>query len=161
VLLAGQLRHLAIPRAAREMKNPIPLTPEALSGARGHFADHCAICHANDGKGQTGIGRNLYPKAPDMTLPRTQNLSDGEIFYIIENGIRLTGMPAWGQGTAESSRETWKLVHFIRHLPQLTPQELEEMKSLNPKGKHELEEEEAERRFLEGDDSSPPPAHSH
>ncbi len=161
VLLAGQLRHLAIPRAARDMKNPLPRIPEALAEARAHFADHCAICHANDGKGQTEIGRNLYPKAPDMTLPRTQNLSDGEIFYIIENGVRLTGMPAWGQGTAESSRETWKLVHFIRHLPQLTPQELEEMKSLNPKSKHELEEEEAERRFLEGDDSSPPPVHSH
>ena len=60
-------------------------------------ADHCATCQANGGSGQTEIGQNLYPKAPDMRLPRTQNLRDGEIYYIINNGVRLTGMPAWGE----------------------------------------------------------------
>jgi mono/diheme cytochrome c family protein len=160
VVLARQMRHLAIPRAARDTRNPTAASPEVLADARAHFADHCASCHGNDGKGQTELGRNLYPKAPDMTLPATQRLSDGEIFAIIENGVRLTGMPAWGQGTAESSRDTWKLVHFIRHLPQITPQELADMKAWNPKSKDDLEEEEAERRFLAGEDE-PPPTHGH
>ncbi len=160
VVAARQMRHLAIPRRARDTKNPITPSAGVLAEARAHFADHCASCHGNDGKGRTAIGQNLYPKAPDMTLPATQGLSDGEIFFIIENGVRLTGMPAWGQGTAESTEDTWKLVHFIRRLPQLTPQELQEMKGWNPRSKHDLEEEEAERRFLAGEDV-PPPTHGH
>jgi mono/diheme cytochrome c family protein len=138
----------------------VPLTPEALARARAHFADHCASCHGNDGRGQTTLGRNMYPKAPDMTLPETQRLSDGELFAIIENGVRLTGMPAWGRPGPEDDAETWELVHFIRHLPRITPDELEEMKALNPKTRKELEEEEAIRRFLAGE-QPPPSAETH
>ena len=69
-------------------------TPPRFREARLHFADHCATCHGNYGSGKTEIGQNLYPKPPDMRLPGTQKLTDGEIFYIIHNGIRLTGMPA-------------------------------------------------------------------
>ena len=71
-------------------------------------------------------------------------------------------MPAFGQETEEPDLDSWKLVHFIRHLPNITAEELENMKSMNPKGEHELEEEEAILRFLEGDDSEPsPPSHKH
>src|SRR6266496_1384365 len=88
-LVVRRLRHLAVPRGAREAKNPIPATPEVLAEARAHFADHCAISHSNDGSGKTEIGQGLYPKAPDMRQPETQSLSDGELFYIIHNGIRF------------------------------------------------------------------------
>lgn len=101
------------------------------------------------------MGPNFYPKVPDMTLPEAQSLSDGELFATIENGIRLTGMPAWGNGTAESGRATWELVHFIRHLPKVTAAELAEMESLNPKSQKEWEEEEQTRRFLAGEDIRP------
>ena len=148
--VARRLRHLAVPRSEREAKNPVPSELEALARARAHFADHCASCHGNDGRGKTPIGQNLYPKAPDMSLPDTQSLSDGELFYIIENGVRLTGMPAWGSPDPEDDAETWELVHFIRHLPKITPEELEEMSTLNPKTRKELEEEEEVRKFLEG-----------
>jgi|SRR6266508_3644037 len=100
------------------------------------------------------MGRNLYPRAPDMRLPATQAISDGEPFYIIENGVRLTGMPAWAAPGSEE--DSWKLVHFIRHLPLLTPEELIEMDSLNPRSAGEwrgLEEE--EERFLGGHDDEP------
>jgi len=60
--------------------------------------------------------------------------------------VRLTGMPAWGDAAGRDDQETWKLVHFIRHLPAITPQELEEMKRLNPVSHEEAEEKE----FLEG-----------
>ena len=160
--IARRLRHLAVPRAARRMRNPITLTPAILADARAHFADHCALCHANDGRGQTEIGQNLYPKAPDMWLPNTQSLSDGELFYIIHNGVRLTGMPAWGGGTPEDDRESWKLVHFIRHLPKITPEELEEMNAMNPRTRHEFEEEEDIRKFLDGEETpGAAPDHEH
>jgi len=154
--LARRLRHLAVPWSERKAKNPVPATPEALSRARAHFADHCASCHANDGRGKTTIGQNLYPKAPDMWLEDTQGLSDGEIFSIIKNGVRLTGMPAWGDSGHEDDAETWELVHFIRHLPELTAEELEEMVRFNPVSRAELDEERAIEDFLAG--GEPPPA---
>jgi len=137
VAIAGAMRSLAMPAGARSRPNPFKPTAEALAQARAHFADHCALCHANNGSGETEIGRNLYPKAPDMRLPATQNKTDGELFYIIRNGIRFTGMPAWGSGHPSEDRESWKLVHFIRRLPDLTPEEIAEMETLNPRSPHE------------------------
>src|SRR3990172_3346704 len=69
--IARRVRRLAVPASARDAKNPVPLTPEVTVEGRAHFADHCATCHGNDGSGETEIGRNLYPKAPDMRLPGT------------------------------------------------------------------------------------------
>ena len=86
-----------------------------------------------------------------MTLAATQSQSDGEVFATIENGIRLSGMPAWGNGTPDSAASTWALVHFIRHLPRISTEEIEEMKALNPKTREEMEAEDRERRFLEED----------
>ncbi|HWO39455.1 MAG TPA: zinc-binding dehydrogenase [Candidatus Acidoferrum sp.] len=88
--LARTARNLSIPASGRDAKNPFAPTAEVLSEARVHFADHCAICHGNDGIGKTQIGQNLYPKAPAMRLPPTQNLTDGEIYYVIHDGVRLT-----------------------------------------------------------------------
>jgi len=160
--VARRLRHLAVPRSARQAKNPIPDTPDVLAEARAHFADHCASCHGNDGSGQTEIGQHLYPRTPDRRQADTQSLSDGELFYIIHNGVRLTGMPAWGDNPPEDDQDSWKLVHFVRHLPKLSPEELEAMKKLNPKSPQELAEEQEEEQFLQGDDSpAPSPQHHH
>ena len=148
--VARHLRHLAVPRDAIAESNPVPRDAAALADGRGHFADHCAQCHANDGSGNTAIGRNLYPRAPDMRLSATQELTDGEIFWIIENGVRFTGMPGWK--TPGSEEGSWKLVHFIRHLPTLTPQEKLEMEELNPRPAAEWKEREAEQRFLGGEE---------
>jgi mono/diheme cytochrome c family protein len=154
-LVARQMRHLAIPSNARSLKNPVPPDAAALAAARAHFADHCALCHGNDGRGRTEMGRNLYPKAPDMTLAPTQSLSDGELFFIIKNGVRLTGMPAWGNDSPEADHDSWKLVHFIRHLPKITEAELSEMEVMNPVSPLELKEREEAARFLEGKTEPP------
>ena len=154
-VMARTARRMAFPAKAREMKNPVEHTSHNLIEAEAHWADHCAICHANNGSGDTMIGKNLYPKAPDMRLPATQNLSDGELYYTIQNGIRLTGMPAWGE-TGEGDEDTWKLVHFIRHLPQLTPEEEKEMERLNPRGPEERKEEQEEQDFLNRPALAPP-----
>jgi mono/diheme cytochrome c family protein len=159
--LARAARHWAVPDEFRFESNPIPNTPETLAEARAHWADHCAGCHANDGSGDTVMGRNLYPRAPDMRAAATQRLTDGELFFVIQNGIRLTGMPAWGSGTAHDAQDSWKLVRFIRHLPEVSPAEVQEMSTMNPKTPAELEEERAEEEFLNGGNSHAPEHHHH
>jgi mono/diheme cytochrome c family protein len=149
--LARTARSLSIPASERDAKNPFAPTAEVLSEARVHFADHCAICLGNDGSGKTQIGQNLYPKAPDMRLPDTQNVTDGELYDTIHNGIRLAEMPALS--TDQKDDESWKLVSFIRDLARLTPAEAREMEALNPKGPVEKEEEQEEEQFLNGEPS--------
>jgi mono/diheme cytochrome c family protein len=146
-MLARTMRRWAVPASLRDLKNPVVATEAVMADARAHFADHCAGCHANDGKGG-GMGQRMYPKAPDMTLAATQSLSDGELFAVIENGVRLTGMPGFGNGTAESAEGSWGLVHFIRHLPRLTRQEIAEMEKLNPKSPAEWQRMKEEEEFL-------------
>jgi len=119
-LVARTVRNLAIPAAARHENNPLKASPEILNEARDSFIDRCATCHGNDGSGQTQVGRNLYPKPPDLRSPQTQNLTDGQIRYIIKNGVRLTGMPAWSHPHEEQDNDSWKLVLFIRDLRQLS-----------------------------------------
>ncbi len=128
IFLAQHARNIAAPAGAKELKNPYPVTGESLSAARAHWVSQCAICHGLDGTGNTPVGRNLYPKAPDMRDAFTQGLSDGELFYIINNGVRFTGMPAWG--AEHSPEDTWELVAFIRRLPRLTSDELKLMERL-------------------------------
>jgi mono/diheme cytochrome c family protein len=162
-VLARRLRSIAIPRAARDERNPVAPSADAVTEGMEHFADHCAVCHANDGSGDTAMGRGMYPRAPDMRQAATQNLTDGELFYIIQNGVRLTGMPAWGGGSEHDATDNWRLVHFIRHLPKLTAAELETMKGLNPKSPEEHQQDEEMRRFLEGGEppKGVPPPHQH
>jgi cytochrome c len=152
--LARMARSWAVPSDARGRTNPLPDDSQVLMEAEAHWADHCAICHGNDGGGDTQIGKRSYPPAPDMRLPATQQMSDGELFYIIQNGIRMSGMPAWGSASNHDEHDSWKLVRFIRHLPQLTVEEIKEMEKLNPKSPEEFREEEEEKKFLRGEDSN-------
>ena len=158
-VVARTVRHWAVPSDLRDRKNPVPLTSQVLEESRDHFADHCATCHGNDGKGQSGIGKAMYPKAPDLTLAATQSLSDGELFSIIENGVRLTGMPGFGDGSAASAAGSWTLVHFIRHLPNIAPEEIGAMEKLNPKSPEEWQQMQQEESFLAGGETTPAPTH--
>jgi len=154
------IHRLSVPSRARDAANPVAFSPDVFAESRAHFADHCASCHANNGSGDTEIGRNLFPRAPDMRLAATQDKTDGELYWIIENGIRLTGMPAWGTGGGDDM-DTWKLVHFIRHLKDLTPDQLKAMAAANPKSPSELQEEQDDEKFLAGEDVAPPAAGHH
>jgi len=124
---AKTVRRYVVPQGMKERVNPLQVSPLMMAEARDHFADHCASCHANDGSGRTPMGPNMYPPVPDMREDYTQSLSDGELFYIIKEGIRFSGMPGWGG----EDEENWKLVHFIRHLPELTEEEISYMKEIN------------------------------
>ena len=150
-MMALYARSTAMPSSARGLKNPVKISPDVQHESMAHFADHCFVCHANNGNGETMFGKGMYPKPPDLRLARTQKLTDGEMFYIIENGIRMSGMPAFGG--QDTDQDTWKLVHFIRHLPQLTPAEEAQMEALNPKSPDELQEEKDEAQFLNSGES--------
>ena len=162
--LARAARRFAVPRAVRNTENPVPASPEVIASGRVHFADHCASCHANDGSGNTEMGQGLFPKAPDMATV-SQELTDGELFYVIEQGVRFTGMPAWGTGTPAGEEASWHLVHFIRHLPRITNSEVEAMEAMNPRSPADIRQEIDAERFLQGDDVAPAepaaPTHGH
>ncbi len=155
IKIARFIRHMATPSRFLKMPNPLPSSPEILAEARHHFADHCATCHANNGSGKTDMGPNFYPPVPDLRDPAIQSMQDGELFYVIHFGIRFTGMPAWGTGLPEDDQESWKLVWFIRHLPNITPEEIIEMKQHNPKTRAEREQEDMVNQFLSGENVAP------
>ena len=164
--VALRLRKAAIPSDARKRTNPEPLSEENFRIGLAHFADHCSTCHGNDGAGDTDFGRGLYPKPPDMRLARTQDLTDGELFYIIEHGVPLTGMPGFGTGNRDGEAATWHLVQFIRRLPKLTEEELEHMAELNPMSVESWLQRLEEEEFLRGGGDpatlpAPAPAHGH
>jgi len=142
-MIVGAVRHMPIPKSAREQENPWKDLDNADTQreARERFADHCAFCHANNGSGQTQMGQNLYPKPPDLRLPATQNLTDGELYYIIDKGVRLSAMPGWGTPDVVQDDDTWKAVLFIRHLPKLTAEEEKDMRKYNPRGIMKTEED--------------------
>jgi len=151
--LARRIRHFSVPESAKRLANPAADSEEVLAQASAHWADHCAGCHANNGSGDIAMGRQMYPPAPDMRKAETQGLPDGELFYIIQNGIRFTGMPAWGNGGTQDTEDSWKLVRFIRHLPAMSAAEERKMKDMNPRTPDEFREEQEERDFLNGNDS--------
>jgi len=133
--VARAVRSLAISPDDKSRTNPLVGSAEAMQEGLQHFAKYCAMCHGNNGSNEkTPIGHGLFPKPPDLRASATQELSDGELFYIIENGVRFTGMPAFGTGTRSEAgdRQVWQLVTFIRHLPSLSTAEVGWMESLNP-----------------------------
>jgi mono/diheme cytochrome c family protein len=147
---ARAARRWATPVAIRREVSPVAASSEALERGLKHWADGCAMCHGNNGGGETSIGRSLYPPAPDMRGAATQGMSDGELFYVIERGVPLTGMPARGTGTADGERASWELVLFIRHLPVLTGEELKQMEALNPRSPMEAQHQAEIDEFLAG-----------
>ena len=158
--LARELRLLSVPKDYKRMRNPVDCSDAVLTEARAHWADHCATCHANNGSGDSTFGRTMYPRPPDLRQPATQTQSDGELYYTVNNGVRFTGMPAFSNHHS-SPEDTWKLVEFIRHLPQLTAEERVEMEKYNPKGPDDRLEEQEENDFLNGATPAPKPESHH
>src|SRR5215472_14477356 len=108
--IARTIRNAAIPSHESQLKNPVSQDPPALQQGRDTFLTRCSICHGTDGGGRTPVGTNLYPRVPDLRSSATQNLSDGDLHYIIENGVQLTGMPAGVAHHGASADDSWPLV---------------------------------------------------
>lgn len=111
----------SVARRAPRTANPVAATPETRAAGLGHYRAMCVTCHGAPGVDASKIGEGLNPPAPDLTLPKVQARTDGELFWLVQNGLRMTGMPAFGPTHPEE--EIWKIVAFVRHLPELTPEE--------------------------------------
>ncbi len=134
----------------KDWKNPAPDTPDAIAEGKGHFQHHCQICHGLDGH-NTGVpfADKMSPEVADLGTKAVQDYSDGQLKWIIENGIRLTGMPGW-KGVLEDD-EMWKIVRFLRHLPAKGSEGIPAI----------FKEEEEEHKEMEHQHGEKPAEHKH
>jgi mono/diheme cytochrome c family protein len=116
--IATQAKRILIARASRQGVLAQPArSVEGLSAGKTRYGIECATCHGMDGRGLTDNGRWMYPRAADLTSQQVQAYTDAELFWIVENGIRLSGMPAFGK--VESDERIWRAVQYLRTLPTL------------------------------------------
>jgi mono/diheme cytochrome c family protein len=113
--MAKDVKH-KITVGGKNTPNPIAATPENIKDGQEHFGHHCGICHGLDGEA-TGVpfAQKMSPPIPSLSSSDVQEYKDGQLKWIIENGINPSGMPSW-KGTL-SDEEMWKIVNFMRHLP--------------------------------------------
>jgi mono/diheme cytochrome c family protein len=117
----------SIARHARRESNPLAGSPDAARAGLFLFRTHCVLCHGAPGVDPSEGGASLNPPAPGLTLARVQSRSDGQLQWIVSNGIRMTGMPAFGPSRSE--QEIWQLVAALRRLPRLTDEERRELRA--------------------------------
>lgn len=117
--LADAAKDVVIPVEAKNLRNPVDSTPESIQEGSQIYQRSCSLCHSSDGHADSQLGTAMYPPAMDLTSPHVQHWSDAELFWIIQNGVALTGMPSWK--SMLSVEQTWKLVNFIKALPNVEP----------------------------------------
>ena len=135
---------LKVTIGGKDDQNPVPDTQANVDEGKGHFGHHCQICHGLDGQ-NTGVpfAQQMSPPVADLKSADVQAYTDGQLHWILENGINPSGMPAW-KGILEED-EMWKIVRYIRHLPQkgslgspeVFKEEEEEHKEMESGGKHQ------------------------
>ena len=124
--LAGFFKSNWIRHNAGTQSNPLSPTPENLKAGQSDFEEHCAGCHGLEGDGENRFEAVFSPPIPKLT-GGAQKWSDGELYFIIANGISMTGMPGFGKN--HDPKEIWGMVLWVRHLAQLSPSEKAELQS--------------------------------
>ena len=124
--LAMKAYDSSVPKRFETMKNPLEAKGVNLIEAGGHYQEHCAACHADNGSGETKFHGIMNPRPTDLRSDDTQEMSDGELYWVIKNGVRWSGMPAFGK-PGEDDEHAWKIVAYMRHLPKLTAQEQQDV----------------------------------
>lgn len=115
--VAGFVLHRWVRSNASARNDPLPASEQNLTDGQREFGEHCAVCHGGDGSAQDRLGADFYP--PIARLQKgAPGWSDGELYFIISNGIRYTGMP--GFGPHHDAETIWKIVLWVRHLPHLS-----------------------------------------
>lgn len=120
--IAMKLHDSSTPSRYEKMTNPLTARGVDLIEAGGHYEEHCAACHGDDGGGTPKFHGLMYPRPTDLRSEDTQEMSDGELYWVIKNGIRWSGMPAFGK-PGDEDEHVWKMVAYVRHLTKLTPAE--------------------------------------
>jgi mono/diheme cytochrome c family protein len=106
--------HRHAPASAKKLKNPLPPTEENIEAGHALFNRHCASCHGEDGKGKTDIAASMKVKPTDLTGHTMHGITDGEIYWVITNGIKNSGMPALNAKTKPNER--WQMALYVKHL---------------------------------------------
>ena len=138
-------------------KNPFAASPQVLGEGFAHYKENCVSCHGAPGVDASEAAEGLNPPAPDLTLPRVQARPDGEIFWIVSNGIKMTGMPAFSP--THKPDECWKVVAFVRHLPQISEDERKALKAGTEEAEHHHKAGEAGEEKPKPEEEKP--AHQH
>src|SRR5216683_8421146 len=119
--LATKAKHYLVHRSSRAGIPPAPTDRQtSLKEGERLFGTECGACHGLSGHNPTDAGRWMYPRAGDLTSRDVQSYSDREVFWIIKNGIRLSGMPAFGK--VESDEHIWDLVFYMHTLQESAPE---------------------------------------
>ena len=115
--IASAAKHWFVGRGARSVELPV-VVDEAESVARGGgiYGASCSFCHGIEGRRPIDVGLWMSPRAPDLSASLVRQWTDAELFWIIRNGIRMTGMPGFDQ--MHSDEETVDLVRYLRSLGQ-------------------------------------------
>ena len=113
-LIQGAKRRITV--GGRADQNPIASTSENIHAGQRNFTSYCMVCHGLDGQ-NTGVpfAEKMAPPVPPLNSPSVQAYTDGQLHWIIENGVSPSGMPA--SKSVFSDEEIWQLVLYIRHLP--------------------------------------------
>lgn len=134
--VANMAKDVAIPIEAHNSKDPVPPSEEAIKTGEQVYLQDCALCHGVDGHGYTNLGRHMFPPAMDLTSPHVQHWTNGDLFWIVQNGISLTGMPSWSSSI--SATDAWKIAQFIHALPRLDAEQASVSKQAAPASSEEL-----------------------
>ncbi len=114
----------SVSRHARGIVVPDLSAPEMVKKGSRHYQAMCVQCHGGPGVSRSEAGEDLYPKGPDLAKAGRQWTPE-QLYWITKNGIKMTGMPAWGL-TSEDD-ELWALVAFMKQLPSITPEQYRQM----------------------------------
>ena len=112
--LATKAKHMLVARDSRSVPPEPASTPASIAAGEKLYGAECALCHGLNGRTPTDTGRWMYPRAADLTSGQVQQYSDRELFWILKNGIRLSGMPAFGR--VETDEHIWQLIQYVRTL---------------------------------------------
>lgn len=107
-------KHSNAPASAKKLKNPLTASEETINAGKQLFNKHCAVCHGEDGKSKTDVAASMKKKPPDLTAKEMRGITDGEIYWVLTNGITKSGMP--GFKTKADARERWQMTVYVKHL---------------------------------------------
>jgi len=107
-------KHPHAPASAKKLKNPLTTTDENIEAGRVLFNKNCATCHGEDGKAKTDVAKAMKVKPTNLTDKAMHGITDGEIYWVVTNGIKKSGMPTFKSKAADNER--WQMTLYVKHL---------------------------------------------
>jgi mono/diheme cytochrome c family protein len=124
--LLGTTMDNSVASHSNDIEVPNLKSPEMIKKGFSHYNEMCVGCHGAPGKEQTELSKGLNPPAPDLS-ESAQDMTPQALFWVTKNGIKMTGMPAWG--LTHSDDKIWSMVAFIEKLPGMTGPEYDSLEA--------------------------------